>query len=274
MPSESAQQYDPRYLAERFERLNAGHPPDRITLREGLDLSIDPKFHDDWRPFSFDPTNARELDAFLRVASRRKRLLDVGAYSGTFSLAFTKRAGTEALAVEPSPLVLPGLRTNLRLNPAHHVRVHEVALGAEPGLVAMQQEGVHYIGAELRPYMPETATMKVMPGDDLLADHRFVPDMIKIDVEGFEQRVLAGLTNTLDRFRPDLHIEVHGPWLGMFGSSLQEIHAILTMFGYRMFLLDGRELDQVAVEAMKGQMFHMSCTHRTTAWADFVCGRL
>ncbi len=75
----------------------------------------------------------------------------------------------------------------------------------------MQQEGIHYIGAELRqPYMPETATMKVMPGDDLLADHRFVPDMIKIDVEGFEQRVLAGLTNTLDRFRPDLHIEV--PW--------------------------------------------------------------
>lgn len=195
-------------------------------------------------------------------------------YSGTFSLAFTKRTGTEALAVEPSPFVLPGLRTNLRLNPAHHVRVHEGALGAEPGLVAMQQEGIHYIGAELRPYLPETAMMKVMPGDDLLADHRFAPDMIKIDVEGFEQRVLAGLTNTLDRFRPDLHIEVHGPWLGMFGSSLQEIHAILTMFGYRMFLLDGSELDHVVVDAMKGQMFHMSCIHRTTAWADFVCGCL
>jgi FkbM family methyltransferase len=274
MLGESAQQYDPRTLAERFERLNAGHPADRITLREGLDLSIDPRFRDDWRPFSFDPTNARELDTFLRVASHRKRLLDVGAYSGTFSLVFTKRAGAQALAVEPSPLVLPGLRTNLRLNPAHHVRVHEGALGAEAGLVPMQQEGIHYIGAELRPYMPETATMKVMPGDDLLADHRFVPDMIKIDVEGFEQRVLAGLTNTLDRFRPDLHIEVHGPWLGMFRSSLQEIHAMLTMSGYRMFLLDGRELDQVAVEAMKDQMFHMSCTHRTTAWADFVQGCL
>ncbi len=49
---------------------------------------------------------------------------------------------------------------------------------------------------------------------------------------------------------------------------------MLTMSGYRMFLLDGRELDQVAVEAMKDQMFHMSCTHRTTAWADFVQGCL
>ena len=274
MLGESAQQYDPRTLAERFERLNAGHLPDRITLRAGLDLSIDPRFRDDWRPFSHDPTNAQELDTFLRVASRRKRLLDVGAYSGTFSLVFTKRAGTEALAVEPSPMVLPGLRTNLRLNPTHHVRVHEGALGAEAGLVAMQQEGIHYIGAELRPYMPETATMKITPGDDVLADYRFVPDMIKIDVEGFEQRVLAGLINTLDRFRPDLHIEVHGPWLGMFRSSLQEIHAILAALGYRMFLLDGRELDQVAAEAMKDKMFHMSCTHRTTAWADFVQGCL
>ncbi len=43
MLGESAQQYDPRTLAERFERLNAGHPADRITLREGLNLSIDPR---------------------------------------------------------------------------------------------------------------------------------------------------------------------------------------------------------------------------------------
>ncbi len=44
-----------------------------------------------------------------------------GGVPGKFSLVFTKRAGAQALAVEPSPLVLPGLRTNLRLNPAHEV---------------------------------------------------------------------------------------------------------------------------------------------------------
>jgi hypothetical protein len=188
-------QYDPHLLAQRFQQLNVGNPPDRITLREGLDLMIDPRFH-------------------------------------------------------------------------------EGALGAAEGTVAIQQEGIHYIGAELRPHMPQTGDVKVVAGDDLLADQRFAPDMIKIDVEGFEQRVLTGLIRTLDRFRPDLHVEVHGPWLGMFGSSLQGIHAMLAELGYRMRLLDGREVDEARVEDLKYEMFHMTCSHRTTEWADRVSGCL
>jgi hypothetical protein len=75
--------------------------------------------------------------------------------------------------------------------------------------------------------MPQTGDVKVVAGGDLLADQRFAPDMIKIDVEGSEQRVLTGLI-------------------------------MLAELGYRMRLLDGREVDQTRVDDLKYEMFHMT----------------
>ena len=264
--------YEPQVLWEAYHRLNAGGAADRIVLREGLELGIDPPLREGWLPFCIGPSNALEMDTFLRVARNRRRLLDVGALNGTFSLVFTAREGTEALAVEPSPLALPGLRANCRLNPRHNVRIIEGALGAAEALVRMRHDGPHFIGADLVPLGPEPAMVKVVAGDDLLADQRFAPDMIKIDVEGFEHEVLCGLTRTLDCFRPDLHIEVHGPWIHMVGGTLDAMFDLLWSAGYVVHLLDGQEVTEADADRLRPQMFHVYCTHRSTEWADRVRG--
>jgi hypothetical protein len=49
---------------------------------------------------------------------------------------------------------------------------------------------------------------------------------------------------------------------------------MLAELGYRMRLLDGREVDEARVEDLKYEMFHMTCSHRTTEWADRVSGCL
>jgi FkbM family methyltransferase len=264
--------YEPHGLWLAHQRLNAAGATDRIVLREGLDLAIDPSMRDAWLPFCVGPTNALELDTFIRVARNRRRLLDVGALIGAFSLVFTAREGTEAIAVEPSPLALPGLRANCRLNPRHNVRIVEGALGATEALVRMRHDGAHFIGADLVPHGPEPAMVKVVAGDDLLADQRFAPDIIKIDVEGYEHEVLLGLTRTLDHFRPDLHVEVHGPWIHMVGGTLDNMFALLKVAGYRVYLLDGEEVDEAVTDRLRLQMFHVFCTHASTAWADRVRG--
>jgi FkbM family methyltransferase len=272
MPDGSTDPYEPGNLWQTHKRLNAASTIDRIVLREGLDLAVDPSLRDVWLPFCLGPTNALELDTFIRVARNRRRLLDVGALNGTFSLVFTAREGTEAIAVEPSPLALSGLRTNCRLNPRHNVRIVEGALGATEALVRMRHDGAHFIGADLVPNGPEPAMVKVVAGDDLLADQRFVPDIIKIDVEGYEHEVLRGLTRTLDHFRPDLHVEVHGPWIHMVGGTLDNMFALLKGAGYRVYLLDGAEVNGADADRLRRQMFHVFCTHASTAWADRVRG--
>jgi FkbM family methyltransferase len=272
MPDGPIDPYELHHLWQVHHRLNATAAPDRIVLREGLELAIDPPLREGWLPFCVGPSNAREMDTFIRAARNRSRLLDVGALNGTFSLVFTAREGTEALAVEPSPLALPGLRANCRLNPRHNVRIFEGALGGAEALVRMRHDGPHFIGADLVPHGPEPTMVKVVAGDDLLADQRFAPDMIKIDVEGFEHEVLSGLTRTLDHFRPDLHIEVHGPWIHMVGGTLDKLFALLKGAGYRVYLLDGQEVDEADADRLHLQMFHVFCTHASTAWADRVRG--
>lgn len=51
-------------------------------------------------------------------------------------------------------------------------------------------------------------------------------DLLKIDVEGHEVRVLRGATSTLDRHHPALWIEIHGRDLGL------EVVGILQAHGY------------------------------------------
>ncbi len=264
--------YASEHLREIHSRLNADTPTGRIVLREGLELAIDPASRGPFEVFCLDAAATREMDSFLRVSRNRRRLLDIGAMHGLFSLVFTARAGTEAIAVEPSPPALVGLRANCRLNPRHNVRIVDGALGAGEAVIRMRHDGIHLIGADLVPHGGEPSLVKVMAGDDALADQRFAPDMIKIDVEGYEQQVLTGLTDTLDCFRPDLHVEVHGPWLGMFDASVDGLFRMLKGHGYRLHLTDGREVDEADLERLRSLMFHLVCTHRSTAWADRVRG--
>jgi hypothetical protein len=70
--------------------------------------------------------------------------------------------------------------------------------------------------------------------DSLAQDHGF-PDVLFIDVEGFECRVLEGATAVLAR-RPDCFVEVHSEHgLETFGGS---VSALLTRFhdaGYELY---------------------------------------
>ncbi len=272
MPDGATDHYSVENLREIHQRLNEAITSERIALREGIEVAIDPSSRAPFQMFCVDSSMAREMDNFIRASRNRKRLLDIGALHGVFSLVFTGRADTEAIAVEPSPPALSGLRSNCMLNPAHNVRVIDGALGASEAMIRMRHDGIHLIGADLVPHGDEPSMVKVVPGDALLADQRFAPDIIKIDVEGYEQQVLMGLSTTLDCLRPDLHIEVHGPWLPMFDGSTEAVFDLLQRHGYEVRRMDGQQMDAGDAGSLHSQMFHMFCTHRSTAWADRVRG--
>lgn len=55
---------------------------------------------------------------------------------------------------------------------------------------------------------------------DAVADNIGVPDFMKIDVEGHEEKVLNGARTVLDGYKPDLLIEFHSPQLYDFCLKL------------------------------------------------------
>ena len=69
---------------------------------------------------------------------------------------------------------------------------------------------------------------------DGLADRSGAPDVIFIDVEGYEAQVLAGARNTLEQRSSDFFVEVHeAQTLAEAGASADEVVNAFQANGYR-----------------------------------------
>ncbi len=57
-------------------------------------------------------------------------------------------------------------------------------------------------------------------------------DVLKIDVEGAELKVIRGARETLTRHRPVLVIELDDQLLGAMGTTSAEVRRLLSSYGY------------------------------------------
>jgi FkbM family methyltransferase len=145
----------------------------------------------------------RDRQSFYRAFAPPDALVfDIGANVGNYALIF-ERIGARVLAVEPQA----ALAAQLRRRFAHHPRVQivQTALGPHQSTAVLHKApGLTEI-ASLRPDVAarsrfaaehpfsDSETVPVTTLDQLIADHG-LPDFCKIDVEGFELAVLAGLS--------------------------------------------------------------------------------
>lgn len=228
---------DPRRLrrAAAFRRWNRGAADDEIVLRPGLRLRIDPRSREAFEHFCFRSFEmAQELDAFLRRMGGRHCLLDIGACHGIFSLAFVHgRPAARALAVEPSPLAFEILAGNAGRNGLANLGMAQTALGAGPGEIRMRPSWHHLEALGEGAPGEGAVAVPVRSPDDLCAELGFHPDLVKIDVEGFEHAVLRGARGLLARERPLLFLEIHPRRLAELGSSAAAVAALLEGCGYR-----------------------------------------
>jgi FkbM family methyltransferase len=186
---------------------------------------------------------------------------DIGANIGAISLPLLrKHSGLTSILFEPSAEVAGRLIRNLSINPDLHDRVKlmNVALSDSEGLTEF------YVSNE--PFNSGTAglgfshnrfrfpvNVQAYTGDGLIAAGKCpAPDLIKIDVEGFEINVFKGLKQTLAKHRPPIVFEHSLYRLKERGSSVDEVSGFLESLGYTVLRLSDRlpitraDLDQDA----------------------------
>lgn len=149
-----------------------------------------------------------ELKALKRHLGPGATVVDVGANVGNHAVFFARRMKARRVVVfEPNPLAAAPLMANVLLNRlADVVRLDHlgIALGAAAAEGFGMRPHDRNLGAtRLR---PREGRIAVRTGDACLADE--TPDLIKIDVEGMELEVLAGLSATIARARPLMLVEV------------------------------------------------------------------
>jgi len=75
--------------------------------------------------------------------------------------------------------------------------------------------------------------------DHFVAEHGLVPGVIKIDVDGYEGRVLRGGLGTFTSHKPAIALELHKDRKLRFGDTRQGVVRMMTDLGYKaLFLTD------------------------------------
>lgn len=175
---------------------------------------------------------------------------DVGAYVGLYTLAMARRVGPsgKVIAFEPDPDSFDGLSRHVTLNGvAGTVELCQAVVGCEDGVVAFAAgRGSESRVAAVDGVSAERLMTPVVRLDSVLHDGRL--DVLKIDVEGYEELVLRGARGLLsDPLRKPraIYIEVHpyawsGPW-----TTSESLLSLLQEYAYAAYFLTGEPVDKI-----------------------------
>jgi FkbM family methyltransferase len=233
-------------LAAPLTRLFPAGPADAALRGVGritLDLGVEMQRQLYWAGVGRDDVR---LDRVVRAALPPDGVfVDVGANVGIHALAAARHlaaGGGAVLAFEPHPANYAALVRNIALNGWRHVSAENLGLAEAPAVLTgtAAAEGGNWSLASRGTYQFEVRLVRL---DDYLADHPLPRlDVLKIDVEGAEVRVLRGARRALERFRPLIIFEACPGWLAKMGSSTHELFAELHGLGYTVHRLPGRRL--------------------------------
>ncbi|MEX2264186.1 MAG: FkbM family methyltransferase [Bryobacteraceae bacterium] len=179
---------------------------------------------------TFEPKETEIIRVHLRSGMT---FVDVGANVGYFTALAASLVGPKGrvIAFEPSPYAFERLRRMIDINKLDHVRVVHAGLSDRAGRLKL------YLGVGSRNHAPtmvphDNATAVEVPVrtldsvmEEMGVDHI---DLIKIDVEGHEPRVLEGAQKLLrDRRVQAVLCEFNEYWLVQGGSSPERLQALI-----------------------------------------------
>jgi FkbM family methyltransferase len=182
------------------------------------------------------------LNRFLRP---RDVFMDVGANIGLFTLLAARRVGIKGhvYAFEPCLETHRRLLDNVSLNRFENVSCYPLALSDRAAVLQMKRslDGYDAWNSLGQPTMGSSFAVEDVSAvslDDFLQERDLVGrvTMIKVDVEGWETRVLAGGVAALARTdAPTLQVEFTEQAARSAGSSCKELYHLLEELGYGMF---------------------------------------
>ena len=238
----------------------------------GITYQLDTRDLIDFRLFYFG-CNENHLVNYLRneIEEAPAVLWDIGVNIGSVSLPLLAACPNLVIhAFEASPPVFDRLKTNVDMNGLTKIKLHQIALGNECKQVdffASSTVGNSGVGSLAHTNNSATTPVRVdcYTGDSILANKIAAqPSFIKIDVEGFEGEVLAGMTSLLKTASNLQIIFEHEPYrLKERGMAPDTIVNTLINLGYEIYLISHKDafydISQNSLNKFDSSMLNHKC---------------
>jgi FkbM family methyltransferase len=182
-------------------------------------------------------------EELMRMIRPDSIVFDIGANVGqiTFQIANLCLEG-QVFAFEPDSVNFDKLSTNYRLNRFANCKLFNIALGSKEGsaisyVVDSTNRGMNRI-KEVG--MGHRFASRITTVDAFFQANALERvDLLKIDTEGFEHKVLLGAESTIDHCRPTIFIEINDNYLRHQGScALGLVSYLENRFNYRLHIAE------------------------------------
>lgn len=215
------------------------------------------------------PDNLADLVFVSPLLNEGSVVIDAGACIGDQTVMYSQMVGAtgHVYAFEPHPVSYQALVKNTaRLNnvttfPYGLSDVADVThLNTTPNL------GASFIGLNPAHWPQELIGVKAL--DEILLPRLSRCDLIHLDAEGFETKILRGAKALIQTFQPALMVEVVNDWLQRTGSSEAELYQTLHAWGYEFQTrtTPGAQYDMVAIP--KRMQRHFLDTTTTSVYTE------
>jgi len=192
-------------------------------------------------------------------------IIDIGANFGYHTLFFARECNGSVYAFEPQIQNFQLLQYNVLSNKAKHVILYNDACGdtdCEVKMPIFNCNSTINMG-DITPNCCPTDTISIARSV-LLDNINFQSkiDLIKIDVQGWEKKVLIGAINLLKTHKPVLIVEFEYFQLEKTNTTCKELFDFIREQDYYIFYLDySYPSDHVCVHNSKMEEFRMKFKH-------------
>jgi FkbM family methyltransferase len=185
-------------------------------------------------------------------------VLDIGANIGYYTLLASRRVGPSGrvFAFEPDPRNFALLRKNLRANGCTNVHVERKAVSDCSGTIRLYldklNKGDHTIYDVGGRHAIEVGAVRL---DDYFSGSAGKIDLIKIDVQGAEGKVLRGMRGLLERNKQVRIITEFWPHrLAECGTPSEEFVGALTAHGFTLYNIneESKQVERITAGELLG----------------------
>ena len=195
----------------------------------------------DLKGFEWEPHISKFVKLFY-IYFNTKNIIDIGANFGYHTLFFSGLCTENVFAFEPQLQNFNLLKENVKLNNIQNIVLSNYACGDTNCEVKLPvyDDTVYVNMGDITPNILDNAKLytntKSIRLDDQLFNCKI--DLIKIDVQGWEKKVLEGAKNLLKTHKPALIVEFEERQLKKTNASCRELFNFIRELDYYIFFID------------------------------------
>jgi FkbM family methyltransferase len=217
-----------------------------VTISNGLKMKVYGDMEDmvnklimftsQYVPLAWEPGTARLVE---KLSVRSRCVVVAGSHIGYYPLIIGHtNHNAEIYAFEPNPLNRERCKENIALNKLNNVRVYDEALGDVIGVKKMYFDfGQSSFINSGRSHAGD-GVVKINTLDKFFEQNTNKPDLIILDAEGYESKILEGGKEIISQNHPTIIFEMNLSALNGSETSPDAITQFLLERGYTLFVID------------------------------------